>query len=236
MKKYIKETNLTLHGNTFGRYHAALQTILSVTKGTKLYYQVLTSDDLKLKCCNKWEEKLNVVIDWKECFRKTQNIDEISLKWFQIRITHRIIATNIILKEIGVVGDALCSFCKNSRDSIEHMLWKCNVVQKFWKDFQTLINDKCTSAINFTISESLILFGVQKNFRSDKVLDFILVFAKKYVYSCKFNKTDPCILPFQKKLHWRYLIEEYNARIQLNAMEFQIRWCPYYPLFEVPEH
>ena len=31
-----------------------------------------------------------------------QEIQEMKLKWFQIRLLHRILATNIVLKEMGI--------------------------------------------------------------------------------------------------------------------------------------
>ena len=231
LKKYIRGNNLILSKNACSESHAALQTILSITKGTKLYYQILTADDTKLKCCSKWEKKVNYDINWKECFRKVQKIQEISLKWFQLKIIHRIVATNIVLKEIGVVNDILCTFCKNSRDSIEHMFWRCDISQRFWTAVQALINETCTAACNVMFTECLILFGTQENFKSDTVLDFILFFAKKYLYSCRFDKTDPCICVFKKKLHARYTVEEHNARIQFRMTEFQTSWYPYKPMF-----
>ena len=231
LKKYIKEKRATICKNTCSENHIALQTILSVPKGSKLYYQVLINDDTTLKYCRKWEEKLKREINWKGCFRKVQKIQEISLKWFQIRIIHRIIATNIVLKEIGVTDNILCSFCESRRDSIEHMLWRCDTVRNFWMAIQTLINEKCTAACHVTLTENLILFGVERNFKSDKTLDFILMFAKRYLYTCKQDKTDPCISIFQKKLCARYSIEKYNARLQLRLHDFEISWHPYMPVF-----
>ena len=231
LKKYIKEKKMTLCKNSCNENHAALQAILSVSKGTKSYYQVLINDNTKLKYCRKWEEKLNCDIDWKVCFRKVQKIQEISLKWLQIRILQRIIATNIVLKEMGVADDFLCSFCRSRKDSIEHMLWQCDTVKTFWTALQILINEKCTSACNVTLTENLILFGVERNFVSDSIFDFILIFAKKYLYACRFDKTIPSIAVFQKKMSSRYLVEEYNARVQGREFEFKISWLPYIPIF-----
>ena len=56
-------------------------------------------------CCDKWEAKLNKDINWCIAFKKMQQIQEIKLKWFQIRLVHRIIATNIVLMHIRNEND-----------------------------------------------------------------------------------------------------------------------------------
>ena len=50
-----------------------------------------------------------------------QQIQEIKLKWYQIRLVHRIIATNIVLMHMGIENDITCSFCRQDRDSINHI-------------------------------------------------------------------------------------------------------------------
>ena len=50
-----------------------------------------------------------------------QQIKEIKLKWFQIRLVHRIIATNVVLMHMGIENDITCSFCQQERDSINHI-------------------------------------------------------------------------------------------------------------------
>ena len=39
-----------------------------------------------------------------------QKIQEIKLKYFQIRLLHRILATNNVLKEMGITQSVLCDF------------------------------------------------------------------------------------------------------------------------------
>ena len=39
-----------------------------------------------------------------------QQIQEIKLKWFQIRLVHRIIATNVVLMHMGIENDIIALF------------------------------------------------------------------------------------------------------------------------------
>ena len=80
---------------------------------------------IKPKCCEKWEARLNTDIDWSRNFKKMQNIQEIKLKWFQIRLVHRILATSIVLMHMGIENDINCCFCRRERDSINYIFLRC---------------------------------------------------------------------------------------------------------------
>ena len=69
----------------------------------------------------------------KTTYYKIQKIKELKLKWFQIRIIHRIIATNRSLKWMKVSNSELCSFCKEETENIEHLFWGCDIVMNFWR-------------------------------------------------------------------------------------------------------
>ena len=56
-------------------------------------------------CCLKWSQNLKSNISWNPVFIKAQNIKDVKLKWLQMRIIHRIIATNIVLNKMGVTAN-----------------------------------------------------------------------------------------------------------------------------------
>ena len=118
IKGYIRKTEITVEGKNSADL---IKTIYNQLKGSRLYYEVLTQNITRPNCCDKWEAKLNKDINWCIAFKKMQQIQEIKLKWFQTRLVHRIIATNIVLMHIGVENDITCSFCRQDRDSINHI-------------------------------------------------------------------------------------------------------------------
>ena len=77
--------------------------------------------------------KVTKDIDWCITFKKMQQIQEIKLKWFQIKLIHRIIATNVVLIEMGIENVITWSFCRKERDSIYHIFWSCTHVTSFWE-------------------------------------------------------------------------------------------------------
>ena len=128
-----------------------------------------------------------------------------------MRIMHRIIATNITLKEVGVVDDTRCTVCNNQRDSIEHVFWECDCIKGFWNKLDTLLRHKCETVFNVHFTENGVLYGVDNCMNTDSVVDFIVLQAKQFIYKCRFDKRLPTLSFFVHQLTFRYKIEKYNA-------------------------
>ena len=182
---------------------------------------------MKPKCCDKWDLKLAVSHNWKLCFLLTNKIKDIKLKWFQLRILHRCLGTNVILKEIGVTDDNKCSFCGIIKDSIDHMFWKCTQVQQFWNRLTELIAEKCITAQNIRLTESFVLLGYDITIKTDAIFYFIILFAKYYLYTCKLERSLPQVTVFLRKLKNRYKIEEYISYLNFDHMNFSVKWFMY---------
>ena len=87
------KTEIAVEGNHSADLIKTLKTIYNQQKGSRFYYEVLMQNINKPNCCVKWEAKLNKDINWCITFK----IQEIKLKWFQIRLVHRIIATSVVI-------------------------------------------------------------------------------------------------------------------------------------------
>ena len=229
IKQFIRKTGIIVDGtiNHDGSMFAALKCILSVHKGTKIYYEYLTSDDNKPKCCSKWSQKINLHIPWEKVFHKIHKIRDVTLKWLQIRIVHRIIVTNVILHAMGIAENVKCTLCNEERDSIEHFLWDCEHTQRFWNAVECFFNEKCKNAHSLKISRELVIFGVDECSRLNDTFEFIIMFAKLYIFKCKTKNCLPNLSAFQKQLNARYKIEEFNAKINDNLTNFHVAWSAF---------
>ena len=101
------------------------------------------------------------LIDWKACFIQTKKIQEIKLKWFQIR--QRILVTNIVLKEMGITQSVLCDFCNRERDVFQHCMWKCEHVKSFWNELKKKKPKKPSSYVK-TVNISVTSYLMKKIF------------------------------------------------------------------------
>ena len=232
----MRKTKIPIRDNKHLENSLCFKNIMSTMKGCKVYYNTLINKSTQPKCCIhvKWEEKLEDEFDWKTCFWYASRIHDIKIKWFQLRIIHRCIGTNVILKEMGVRNNDLCNFCNTTKDSIQPMFWQCNHVQKFWQlhVLTNTINGKCHHAFNMHISESLALLGLDKNVKVDSTLYFIILLAKQYIYNCKFFNSKPVLHVFVRRFKNRYETEEYIARKTFTYNHFITNWSMYKPIFE----
>ena len=190
------------------------------------------TDQVVPKCCLRWNQRLESEIDWKTVFYKMQKINDVKLKWFQLRIVHRIIATNIVLKSMGISNNDKCNFCQEERDSIDHFLWKCHYIKNFWLSIEKMFNERCPLTHNLRLNENMIIFNTDIRLKTDTVADLIILLAKQYIFKCKLDRSLPCLNMFIKELKYRYKIEEYNAKITCNTMQFNKDWLFYKQLFD----
>ena len=233
IKQFIKGTGLKIDSNANDDIDkpSGLKIIESVPKGAKTYYEQLIKNETKPNCCQKWTNKLNSNIPWKAVFLKIHKIKDVSLKWLQIRITHRIVVTNVILNSMGVSDTTKCTWCDDAKDSVLHFLWNCKHVSSFWTSLEKLFTEKCINACNFKISRNIVLFGTDHNIKTDEIVDLIVLLAKQYILKCKVEKCIPYIVPFKNILNYRFKIEMYNATINNNKVKCLNAWINYKPMF-----
>ena len=182
IKQFAKKLNITFNNNITTSLSKSIKMVFSQQKGTKIYYNILTCDNKVPNCCSRWENVFQEVINWKKCFDRLRRIQEIKLRWFQIRILHRILATNVVLKEMGVAESNKCSQCNDEKDSILHGLWECQSSKTFWNDFLEFIHTHCANVNNLIINGKIIILGTDNTFKSDKAFDYILLCAKFYLH------------------------------------------------------
>ena len=158
--------------------------------------------------------------------RKTTK--DTKLQYLQFRILHNILTTNKSVSKFKPNQTDFCEFWKASSESIQHLLWECNVVKIFWKDLEDLLNRRCSHVYNFSFNENLILFGHCETIQTDTVCDLIILIAKFFIYRCKVLKYNPNINHFKRELNQRHFIEK---SINDDSNEFRNSWGPYMNIF-----
>ena len=227
IREFINKYDIVVNDNKCINLSLCFTSILACLKGSRMYYDKFIENNVKMKCCTKWDSKLMINNNWRSIFALTHKINDVKLKWFQLKILHRCLGTNIILKEIGVSENDKCSFCKTHKDSIDHVFWKCTKVNIFWKSLVDLLRNRCVHAENLRLTEQVVLLGYDETIVTDTVLDFIILFAKYYLYMCKLDGNLPQLTIFINKLKTRFKIEEHNASLNFQYINFCTNWLPY---------
>ena len=181
----------------------------------------------------KWNSEFQG-INWKNIFKHCfKTSKDPQLQWFQTRLLHRILPTQKYLALCKITDSPLCTFCVTSIESIRHLFWDCKYVQDFWKDLNEYIKEKCTHCDRLNFNIELILFGVSKLINTDKPLNFIILFAKFYIYKCKLETINPILNNFIRQLQYRYIIEKNLALKNNKETEFQRNWQIYSEIFNM---
>ena len=82
-----------------------------------------------------------------------------------------------LTKRIKVTNDEKWTFCNAHNETVSHLFWRCDIVQHLWLMFEALVNEKCINVTNMKLKEDSVLFGNAKDFESDEIFDFIMLFA-----------------------------------------------------------
>ena len=104
------------------------------------------------------------------------------------------------------------------------------MVNLFWKDLEKLLNEKCIHFVNLVLSDTLIFFGIEENFRTDAVFDLILLWAKLYIYLNQRHNIIPNVHGFIEALRGHYRVCRCAATDIDELNKFEQGWVLYRPL------
>ena len=99
------------------------------------------------------------------------------MKWFQIKLVHRISATNVVLMHMGIENNITCSFCRKEWGSINHIFWLCTYVRSFWERFQIVVNAGCPNATSVLFIKTLYCLVTTSIL--NQISPFIWLFSKQ---------------------------------------------------------
>ena len=126
---------------------------------------------------------------WKQSFNSIcKSTKDNKLREFGYKILHRILVTNKGLKKFSIRNDDLCDQCKTP-GSLEHTYLQCLANVKFYYEILSWFNVSHNTVINLSpeqiLRQKYIPGPINDNLR--RRLELLILFIKKYVYSCKTN-------------------------------------------------
>ena len=82
----------------------------------------------------------------------------------------------------------------------------------------------------FNITEQLVIFGVEDNVVTDRVLELIMLMAKHYIFRCRCLKVTPNFVCFSREVKQRAVIERHIWLMKDNLTMYFSLWSPYFQL------
>ena len=205
--------------------------ILKEKKGCRSLYQTLSRNYATPTSRGKWEREFGVISgsEWNKFFQLSQKLTTSSYsKWFQLRILHRILATNTFLFRINIRDNNKCTFCTSEPESLVHLFYDCPHVKIFWLNLFQWLQEECPHINTINLSPRDILFGIIDNRGVDLTFNFIILIAKQFIYKCK-RSNQRLLLIQQYKLFLKavYETEKYIAFKNCSWSKFNTKWSSY---------
>ena len=224
VRTFLRKNGIVIENMNSSDVSYVQRVLFSCHRGSRLYYDLLLPPPIRVNSADKWETKLNCIINWKDVFSAVHKIKEIRFKWFQIRVIHRILGTNICLKSMNLRQNDFCSFCNQDRESILHLLSNCNIVKDFLNVFKACLISADIVQENFTFSPMLMLFGLSEDYEMDETLAYVILILRFFVYKCRCEGSVPTMPAFQHYLHRKYLVDQQIARQNQKSLLFEQNW------------
>ena len=222
-----KRTVISDKPTVFQNYSADLLDLSSVKRVTSWAYQKL------LNSCktsqpevsqSKWSRELNLPADmqWTVVYERLYDTtDDITLRWLQFRLLHRILPTNKRLQIFGIVDSNECHHCPTIPESLLHVFWDCEAVQKFWREVKRVYKTSLERS-------SVVLNVFQKGSPCMSIdsLQLLTLLAKQYIWRSRMHRTLPSVEGLAKTIFSTYRVEKYVSAITGKTSKCDTRWGP----------
>lgn len=134
------------------------------------------------------------------------------LQAFQFRVLHRLVPCNKFLRNIGIKREDTCSYCQEI-DTIKHFLFACPIVKTFWEGVVAWFNREADVQLDLPIQA--FLFGVPETAHQARIINFVLLFSKFFIYRQKlFHQGHLDLIPFLHELRTRLQVEKYLTTLE----------------------
>lgn len=163
---------------------------------------------------------------WQEIYLSPYHTSrDTKLQAFQYKLIHRIIPCNRYLHKIRIKETDTCTYCDES-DTLQHFFWSCTAVEAFWHKIENWL--ACNANLHVTFHATQTLFGVPKTDTHAKVINFISLFAKHFIYRQRlFHAGELEIVHFLRELRNKLGIEKFICSKENKPKKFA-RWIKIY--------
>jgi len=73
------------------------------------------------------------------------------------KILHGILSTNSLLFKCKLKETQLCNFCNETKETILHLFWECNIVKSLWLEMAEILKNKCNVEIPISAQHIILL-------------------------------------------------------------------------------
>ena len=144
---------------------------------------------------------------------------ETYLQSLQFKIIHRYFPCNYKLHLWAILDNNKPAYC-NAIDTLTHYFVERESVRMFWKSLKAWFLRNFQFVINSTALDVLLQIPSYERSNDITNLNFVILFAKNYIYTCKKNGMQIDFYNFQVQLKTHVVIEEFRCSMYNKSLEF----------------
>lgn len=198
-------------------------------KGCRIFYDILIGNKKATPPLKKWTNIIGNITQeqWNGYNSLIKDIKEVKLREFQFKINNHILVTRSFLYKINIADNDKCIYCDQHPETIFHLFFNCNKVQKFWSDLQHWLERAANIKLQLTVQN--IIFSQHDQ---NVLLNYVLILAKYYIYRTKFFSNSINIRTFLLYLKRKFQNEKYIYMLHNNYNKFLAKWSDLYNTLE----
>lgn len=150
-----------------------------------------------------------------------KSLIDTKIRAFQYKYLMRILPKNKFLYKSNISNTSLCDFCTMYIETNKHLFWECQYTRAFWTDLELFLTEK---QIAVRLDYTLISFDYTEWSSFTYVLNFILIYAKYFIFKNKYSNTIPLVPNF--KSYFRYIesLEKVIASAKGKLIQHNKKW------------
>ena len=118
----------------------------------------------------------------------------------------------------------LCTFCHNELETIEHILWDCEIIKIFLDNFQLSMQ---RNGITFEFDKKNFIFGLHTKLNENRVHNLILLITKFYIYKSRCSNGNLSVESLLHILKQYYHVERHMASLYSNPNSLDEKWSQF---------
>ena len=205
--------------------------VMADAKGCRTIRNFTQTKFIETTWIDKWNNSLEVAMEdhhWTSVYKSLSKLKiSPNVIYFQYQTITRSLITNRKLFQFKIRENDLCSYCSDSPETIEHLLYRCPMVMSLWSKIQKWCQDNNYNNVN--LEENFILLGAGN---LNQLLQTLINNTKHIIYKYKFKGKMPALKYILNTWKNCMDIEGYIAMSNNKTKTFLGKWSPLYILLK----
>lgn len=210
--------------------------LMLMNKCTKHIYKNINIKCVQPSAFLKWNSELVLKVfpevELKNVFKVSfKTSTNSAVQWLQYIILHKILPVKHYLKKIQLIENETCTFCESECETILHVFFMCTKVLHIWNDLSLHIYSTTSKRVGFNVKN--ILFGETPLMNENLVINFIILYAKQYIFRCLKGSKTPNLYGLIGHLKMYYHVEKFISEKNNTTDNFDALWSQWKYMLEI---